>query len=171
MRRVMVVGNSGAGKSTFTGLLAEALSLPPVYLDLHYWRPGWRPSDIAVWRKRVAVLAAEDEWVMDGCFAETFDLRMPRADTLIWLDPSTAACLVRVAMRAIRDRNRTRPDLPDGCREGDDFMSVARSVWNFPRDYRPKIDSGIETFGAHLDIVRLTADREVRTYLAGLGAS
>ncbi len=167
----MVVGNSGAGKSTFSGLLAEALSLAPVYLDLYFWKPGWQPCDAAVWRKRVAALAAEDEWVMDGNFAETFDLRMPRADTLIWLDLSRAACLVRVTTRAIRDRNRTRPDLPDGCREGDDFMSVARSVWNFPREYRPKIVSGIASFGGHLDIVRLTADREVRAYIAGLGAS
>ncbi|MFI6132271.1 hypothetical protein [Micromonospora sp. NPDC051141] len=44
MRRILVVGSSGAGKSTVAGELARRLDLPLIHLDRHYWRPGWVAS-------------------------------------------------------------------------------------------------------------------------------
>jgi adenylate kinase family enzyme len=44
MRRVMVVGSGGAGKSTFAGALGAHTGLPVTHLDWHFWRPGWEPT-------------------------------------------------------------------------------------------------------------------------------
>jgi adenylate kinase family enzyme len=60
MRRVMVIGSPGAGKTTFAQRLAEKLPLPVIHLDAHYWRSGWQPSDLD-WRERLAALAAAPE--------------------------------------------------------------------------------------------------------------
>jgi len=80
MRRVLVIGSPGAGKSTLATQLAAALEFPVHYLDLHHWMPGWRYRDAADARERVRAIVGTPEWVMDGNFAETFDLRM-RAPT------------------------------------------------------------------------------------------
>jgi adenylate kinase family enzyme len=65
MRRVLVIGSSGSGKSRLTTRLAEKLALPTVFLDVHYWRPGWQASDPAAWRQRVSELVEDSEWIME----------------------------------------------------------------------------------------------------------
>jgi adenylate kinase family enzyme len=66
MRRVLVIGSGGAGKSTFSVALGKRLELPVIHLDAHFWRPGWVETPKPEWRERVAQLAARDAWVMDG---------------------------------------------------------------------------------------------------------
>jgi adenylate kinase family enzyme len=164
MRRVLVVGSPGSGKTRLTRRLAERLGLPAIFLDVHYWRPGWQPSDPATWRQRARELAENSEWIMDGNFSETFCLRMPRADTLVWLDYPRAMCLRRVLIRSLKDYGRSRPDLPDGCPEQFD-MKLLRWVWDFPVMERPQIVAGIARFGAHLRAIQLADDRAVAKFL------
>jgi adenylate kinase family enzyme len=164
MRRVLVVGSPGSGKTRLTTRLAERLGLPAIFLDVHYWRPGWQPSDPATWRQRARELAENSEWIMDGNFSETFCLRMPRADTLVWLDYPRATCLRRVLIRSLKDYGRSRPDLPNGCPEQFD-MKLLRWVWDFPVMERPQIVAGIARFGAHLRAIQLADDRAVAKFL------
>ena len=77
-RRILVIGCSGAGKSTLAQGVAERLALPLIHLDAVYWLPEWQQPQRPDWRSKVAALAAQDAWVMDGNYAGTFDLRMPR---------------------------------------------------------------------------------------------
>ena len=117
MRRVLVIGCPGAGKTTFARCLSEKLALPLIHLDVHYWRPGWQPSNLDDWRTQAAKLADAPEWIMDGNFPDTFDIRMPRADSLVWLDYPRTTCLARVLLRRTKDGSRVRADLPTGCEE------------------------------------------------------
>jgi len=169
-RRVMVVGSPGAGKTTFTRKLAQQLAVPPIFLDFHFWRPGWKTPDETIWRQETAALAALPAWVMDGNYPKTYDLRMPRADSLVWLDYPRRICLTRVLLRMIKGYGRTRPDLPEGCPEYFD-LAFLRYVWDFPRKHRPAIITGIEQFGRHLHVARLACDREVENFLAANRAS
>ena len=79
MRRILVVGCPGAGKSTFARRLGEKLPLPVVHLDFHYWRSGWTLPALQGWRDQCAALAAAPDWIMDGNYSRTFDIRMPSA--------------------------------------------------------------------------------------------
>jgi adenylate kinase family enzyme len=101
--RVLVIGCPGAGKTAFARKLAKSTGLPLIHLDFHHWRPGWQLPDLKVWRQQVVALAAAPAWIMDGNYSNTYDVRMPRADTVIWLDYSHRICMRRVLLRVLTD--------------------------------------------------------------------
>jgi adenylate kinase family enzyme len=116
MRRIIVVGCEGSGKTSLALKLGGKLGLPVVHLDVLYWRPGWKASDQASFRVRVADAVAGEGWVVDGSFSGlAFDLTLARADTLIVIERPRWLCLWRIARRSTFDRDVTRPDLPEGC--------------------------------------------------------
>jgi adenylate kinase family enzyme len=168
MRRVLVVGNAGAGKSTFARQLGGKLALPVIHMDSHFWGPGWQIPDAKAWREKLSALAASPAWVMDGNYINTFDIRMPRADTLVWLDLSRGICMRRVIVRTIIGYGRMRSDLAEGCPDRFD-VEFLRYVWNFPRNQRPRVAAAIAQFGGHLRVTRFGCDRDAQNFLAGLG--
>jgi adenylate kinase family enzyme len=117
MRRVLVIGISGAGKSTFARELARRTGLPLIHLDKEFWRPGWTTTPLPEWRAKVEALAARDAWIMDGNYGATLDLRLPRADAVIWFDYLRLRCLRQIAWRIATTYGRVRPDLAPGCPE------------------------------------------------------
>ena len=96
MRRVLVIGSCGAGKSTFSRRLHKLTGLPLLHLDRHYWKPGWVESEVDEWKAKVEELIAGDEWIIDGNYGGTMEMRMRRADTVIWLDLPRYLCTYRV---------------------------------------------------------------------------
>ncbi|WP_202800056.1 hypothetical protein [Sinorhizobium fredii] len=86
MRRVLIVGCPGAGKSTAAKQLAEITGLPLVHLDRHYWLLGWQRPDNAVWQKTMEGLVSQTAWIMDGNYRGTLEQRLTLTDTLIiWI--------------------------------------------------------------------------------------
>lgn len=137
MRRILVIGSPGAGKSTLARRLAERFGLPLIHLDREYFGPGWSMPSKEEWREKVAALAARPEWVMDGNYASTFDLRVPRATAIVWLDVPRWRCMAGVIWRVARNYGRVRPDLGPDCTERLDW-SFMRWIWSYPRTMRPK---------------------------------
>lgn len=131
MQRVLVIGGPGAGKSTFAMRLGAALGLPVVHLDAHFWRPGWQEPPRAEWAARVAELAAEKRWVMDGHYRGTLALRARAADMVIVLAPPPLTCVARLIRRGVRNRGRGREDLAPGCPEQVPDWRFLREAWTF----------------------------------------
>lgn len=117
MKRILIIGCSGSGKSTLARQLAERTGLPVIHLDQEYFSPDWKEPMQEDWAETVAKLAARESWVMDGNFSGTFPIRMPRADTVIYLDQPAWRCLWRVVLRTIRYYGKVRPGSAPGCRE------------------------------------------------------
>jgi adenylate kinase family enzyme len=165
MRRVMVIGCGGAGKSTLARRLGDKLALPVIVLDAVYWRPGWVECPQREFREAVARLAATPEWVMDGNYSLTYDLRMPIADAVVWLDLPRWTCMRRVLLRTACGYGRTRDSMTPGCPERFD-MDFLRYVWDFHARYRPQIVAALEEFAGRARLYRLESRKESEQFLA-----
>ena len=117
MKRVLVIGCGGSGKSTFAQRLAQKTRLPVIHLDTLYWKPGWTETPRAQWQQMIRQLTAEDAWIMDGNYGGSLDLRLAQCDTVILLDMPTLTCLSRVLKRRLGFHGRSRPDMAPGCPE------------------------------------------------------
>jgi adenylate kinase family enzyme len=137
MQRILVIGSPGAGKSTLASRLAGRVDLPLIHLDREYFGPGWTTPPRAEWRERVKALAARPAWVMDGNYASTFDIRVPRATAVVWLDLPRWQCALSVLWRVARNYGRPRPDLGTAGPERFDW-SFMRWIWSYPEKMRPK---------------------------------
>jgi adenylate kinase family enzyme len=166
-RRILVIGSSGAGKSTLARALGQRIDRPLIHLDRHYFGPGWSEPDRREWRARVAHLAAGESWIMDGNYSNTFDLRMPHADAIVWLDLPRLTCLRRVIWRVVRNWGRVRPDLAEGCPEKL-VWSFLVYVWNFPKAHRPLLIAALMRHGARSRVVALDSPGRVKALLASL---
>jgi adenylate kinase family enzyme len=165
MRRVMVIGCSGAGKSTLARKLVRLTGLPLIDLDGLHWRAGWVAPPVEEWRSIVASAVAGSEWIMDGNYAGTFDLRMPHADAIVWLDYPRQSCLWRVVKRTARNFGRNREGLPPGCPEHLDWQFL-KYIWTFGRIHRPLIHAAIKRFDVGSRVFRLTSHRSTTEFLA-----
>lgn len=118
MRRVSVVGtSSGAGKTTFGRRIAHRLGVEFIELDGLFWGPAWSHSPSSAFRERVAALAAQDSWVIDGNYTGRLgDLVWHSADTLVWLDLPLRVSLWRTLIRTLL-RIRAAEELWSGNRE------------------------------------------------------
>lgn len=123
MQRVLVVGCSGAGKSTLSRRLARMTGLPRIELDQHFWRAGWIALSPDEWRAKVAELSAELAWIMDGNYASSLDIRLPRVDTVFWLDHPRHLCVRRVLGRVAGNSGRCAIVCPRAARSA--------LTWNF----------------------------------------
>ncbi|QXI40331.1 AAA family ATPase [Pseudomonas xantholysinigenes] len=172
MRRIVILGNAGSGKSTLARALGERLGVPVVHLDTLFWSPGWVEPQAEVFRAQVREAVAGQAWVCEGNYARrTFDLRLPQADLVIWLDTPRWLCLQRVILRSLR--NRPRPDLPAGCRERLDraFLTFLRFVWTFDRDYRPGIEAVRLSVAPQVPVMQVRGARQIAALLARVVAT
>ena len=167
MRKVLVIGSGGAGKSTFAAELGERTGLPVIHLDTLFWRAGWQDMPRDEWAVLVDELLKGDEWIMDGNYTGTLERRLAACDTVIFLDFPRTLCLWRVVKRRIRFRGRSRPDVAEGCRErlGCEFV---RWIWTYPRARRPGILKRLSGLSEGQRFFVLRSPREVRRFLEAL---
>lgn len=121
MKRIMVVGNCGVGKSTFSKQLSLVTDIELIHLDLHYWKPNWVEPSKEEWRIRVQEMTQKSTWIIDGNYGGTMDIRIDKADTIIFLDYPVRKAIWRVIKRTVKYWKKVRPDMPIGCAERFDF--------------------------------------------------
>lgn len=129
-KRIMVIGSPGSGKSTFSIKLSRIIARPLIHLDKEYWNNGWIETPRKEWIEKQRCLISGDEWIVDGNYGGTMDIRLEKADTVICFELSRIVCLMSYFKRVITNINKVRPDMPEGCPEKFDFEFM-KYIWNF----------------------------------------
>jgi adenylate kinase family enzyme len=166
VKRVAVIGSGGAGKSTFARQLGDRTGLPVIHLDGLFWGPDWAPMPKPDWIELERNLIAEDRWIMDGNYGSTQTLRLPRADTVIFLDIPRLVCLWSVTRRWALHRKQARPDMPQNADKLD--LEFLRWIWTYPKLKRPEVLARLAALPSTTRIVRLRSRRAMREFLAGI---
>jgi len=171
MRRVVVFGTTGSGKSRLAERLGARTGLRVVELDALNWGPGWQPAPLELLRHRVEREIRDGDWIVVGNYDSVSDLTWRAADTLVWLDLPFALVIWRLFWRTLR-RSLTKENLwGSGNTE-----SLARSFFTRQsillyamkthRRNRHRFAIATEFLGKDKTVVRLRSTREVERFLA-----
>ncbi|BAT52697.1 topology modulation protein [Nostoc sp. NIES-3756] len=163
MQKILIIGSGGAGKSTLARELGRILNIDIIHLDTFYWQPGWVETAKDKWEIIIQDLIQLESWIMDGNYSNTLDLRLPVADTVIFLDFPRLLCLFRVIQRRWQV-GKSRPDMASGCPERLtwDFLKY---VWTYPVTRRPKILERLSHLSPNQQVFILHNPQEVKEFL------
>ena len=167
MKRVMIIGDGGSGKSTLARLLGAQTGLPVHHLDQVFWMPDWTPRPEAEKLEMVAEIEAQAQWIIEGGVSATFENRIARADTLVWLNLPVTLRHWRIMVRTLAHRGRSRPDMPEGC-----VQRFDRNTLSFLRFIRQDRHAGHQRMAACRSLAgeggvvvhHLTSRRAVRAF-------
>jgi adenylate kinase family enzyme len=162
MKKVLVVGCSGSGKSVFARKLRDLTNLPLIHLDNIWWNEDKTHITHEEFDSQLNEILSADEWIIDGDFSRTYEMRMRAADTIFVLDYPLEVCLGGAEARI----GKKREDLPWVEQEFD--KDFERWIGNWRRDKLPVLKNLIEKYSAEKNIIvfksREEADLFLKTY-------
>ena len=136
MKKIVLVGSPGAGKSTLAKKLGKILDIEVIHLDKYFWQKDWQEQPKDVWIDFQQHLVRIQQWIIDGTYLSTSDIRLEAADTLIFLDMPRVLCLWRVIRRHFQYTNKPRPDFSEEVLDKLDSGFIMKVIWTFPHSDR-----------------------------------
>ena len=109
MQRILIIGNAGSGKSTFSKALAEKLNIPLVHLDRLYWRGNWEHVTREEFDHLLQSELEKPQWIIDGNFNRTLPCRLQHCDCVFFFDLPTHTCLWGTVKRVLKTTARLVP--------------------------------------------------------------
>ena len=128
MRKVIVIGCPGAGKSTFARKLRNATNLPLYYLDMLWHKEDKTNISREEFDTKLKDVLKKDKWIIDGNYPRTLEMRLKECDTVFLLDYPLEVCLDGAKSRI----GKKREDMPWVQSELDeeDLKSVGSLIYS-----------------------------------------
>ncbi len=161
MKRIMIIGCAGTGKSSLSLLLGSTLDLPVYHLDKTFWKPNWERISAAEWIQYQTAIVQEESWIIDGNYSNTMEIRFKRANVVVYLDFPRALCLWRVIKRRFQYHNRARPDLNIECKEKID-LEFLQWIWNYPKRSKPKTKAFLKYYASDHVLIHVTKKKHLK---------
>ena len=170
MKKILVIGCCGAGKSTFSKKLQAILKLPLIHLDSHYHKPNWVEPEKEEWEKVLKQILSQESFIMDGTYLESLDERIHKSDTIIYLDYSLIKCFFRVIKRVLIDFGKKRSDMAPGCKEEFD-LEFLWWVLTFNNKFRKDIIQKLNSVKNKKNVSIFKTDKHADKFLAQISGS
>lgn len=170
MKKVLVLGCCGAGKSTFSKRLHSILKLPLIHLDCYYHKPNWVEPQKEEWEKVLKQILRKESFIMDGTYLESLDERIKKSDTIIYLDYSLIKCFFRVIKRVMTDFGKRRSDVALACKEEFD-LEFLWWVLTFNNKFRKEIIQKLNSVKNNKNVSIFKTDKQADNFLAQISGS
>ena len=160
MKKIIVIGCPGSGKSTVSRALHKNTGIPLYHLDMMYWNADKTTVEKCVFLERLSAVLEKDEWIIDGNYASTMDRRMAACDTVIFLDYSIEVCLDGIKER----RGKPRGDMPwIETEEDEEFIEFVKG---YNEQQRPRVLELLERY-SDKSIIIFESREEADAFLNG----
>lgn len=160
MKKIIVIGCPGSGKSTFSKALHEITGIELFHLDMLYWNSDKTTVGKSVFLERLSKTLEKSEWIIDGNYGSTMELRLQACDTVIFLDYPLDVCL-----KGIKERQgKARSDMPwteNGDEEDTEFINFVK---NYNSECKPQVLALLEKY-SDKNIVVFTSRKEADKFL------
>ncbi|KMY77811.1 ATPase AAA [Leuconostoc mesenteroides subsp. dextranicum] len=150
MKRVLLIGSGGAGKSTLARKMSKQLNITAFHLDKLLWKPNWQMTP-----------KPEQAIIVNNLVRQ--DIRVAAADTIVFLDRSRFVCIYQVFKRLLQYRGTSRPDMQDDCPEKIDW-DFLKWIWQFPNKQKVIIMNMFETIDQSKNIVILKNKKQIEKF-------
>lgn len=162
-KKILVIGSPGSGKSYFSKQLSKITSIPVFHLDLLYWNENWVPTPAPEFDSKLKEIMEQSEWIIDGNFQRTLEMRLKEANLVYFLDLPVEVCVKAEKER----RGIPRSDFPSFLNEGEDpeFVNYIRE---FPQKNKPIILELIKK--SNVKVITIKSREEMDKYLEDLDA-
>ena len=161
MKKIIIIGCPGSGKSTFARTLHSLTGMPLYYLDMLYWNGDRTTVSKEIFRERLQSVLKLDSWIIDGNYGSTMELRMKECDTVFFLDYPTEICIQGVKER----QGKPRPDMPWTETEDDEeFLEFIRS---YEGHSRPKVIELLDKY-SDKNIIIFRSREEADEFIRGI---
>lgn len=146
MKKIVVIGPCGAGKTFFCFKLLSILNYPLFHMDKIIFKSNWeRIEKRELEEKLKTIMMNNQSWIIDGNYRETLALRFRHADTIIFLDYPRYIYFYRIVKRYIQHRKKKRVDVSEGCKQFIDCNFIRHNL-HFKKETRPYFLELIEKF-------------------------
>ncbi len=160
MQRIIVIGCPGSGKSRLSRALHNKTGIPLYHLDMMYWNADKTTVEKSVFLERLSAVLKKDEWIIDGNYSSTMELRMAACDTVIFLDYPLEVCLDGIKER----RGKSRSDMP--WIETEEDAEFIEFIKNYNEQQKPKVLELLEKY-SDKSIVILESREQADAFLNG----
>lgn len=159
MKKIIVIGCPGSGKSTFSKALHKNSDIPLYHLDMIFWNRDKTNVEKSVFIERLSKIINTDKWIIDGNYSSTMELRMKECDTVIFLDYPLEVCLSGINER----KGKPRSDMPwfESDEQDAEFIDYIK---NFSSQSRPQIMELLKKY-SHKNIFIFRSRQEADAFL------
>jgi len=168
MMRIVVIGNSGGGKSTLARGLARELGLPYREVDALLWEPGWILTPADIYAAEHDRLLAEENWVIDGLGRlDSVPARLARATRIILIDMPLWRHFSLAARRQVEWASGQLAYPPAGIAQMPDMDALFETIWTVDQEWMPKIRTMVAAEEAQgKAVTRLVSPQELDRFQA-----
>ena len=159
MKKIIVIGCPGSGKSTFSKALQKITGIPLFHLDMMFWNTDKTTVEKTVFLDRLSKVLEKSEWIIDGNYSSTMELRIKECDTVVFLDYPLDVCLSGVRER----RGKARSDMP--WVEYDEDAEFIEFIKNYNLENRPQVMELLKKY-SYKNIFIFTNRNEAKEFLS-----
>ncbi|MBQ9922619.1 MAG: adenylate kinase [Clostridia bacterium] len=162
MKKVIIIGCPGSGKSTFARRLCNITGIPLYHLDMMYWNADRTTVEKKVFLERLQNSMSNPEWIIDGNYQSTMEMRIKECDMVFFLDYPSDVCLSGISER----KGKKRSDMPwiENDNTDEEFIDFVK---RYNSESRPDVIKLLEEYSSK-DITVFTSREDSEKYLLSL---
>lgn len=159
MKKIIVIGSPGAGKSVFSRKLKDVTNLPLYHLDMLYHNIDGTHISREELQDKLRKIFENNNWIIDGNYQRTLEMRLKECDTVFLLDIPTEVCLEGAKSRVAKKRDDI-PWFEEKLNE-----NFKQSIINFANEKLPQIYELLNTYKDNLNIIIFKSREEADDYI------